>query len=141
LTKMDGKKCWDIRNTGPPLQNSKASPLIIIPTDRLTKFTFPNYLKSKKLVRIFEQKFPEITVSQVWLIWKSSTESEFQAWHQDKVGLQTKTIMVNVGSAAGDPVVNYNPEFGEDSNCIDLNNYRGSEKLVFNFVMEGGRKK
>ena len=49
MTMMDEKKCWDLRNTGPPLQNSKVSPLIIIPTDRLTKFTFPNYLKSKSL--------------------------------------------------------------------------------------------
>ena len=88
---------------------------------------FPKLPLIKNLVRIFEAKFPEITVAQVWLIRKSSTESGFQAWHQDKVGLQTKTIVVNLGSAAGDPLVSYNPEFGKDSNCIDLDNL-GSQR-------------
>ena len=102
---------------------------------------FPKLPLIKNLVRIFEAKFPEITVAQVWLIRKSSTESGFQAWHQDKVGLQTKTIVVNLGSAAGDPLVSYNPEFGKDSNCIDLDNFGESEKLFYNFRMEGGKLK
>jgi hypothetical protein len=108
---------------------------------QIDKVHFPKLHEIKKLVRIFEQKFPEITVAQVWLIRKSSTESGFQAWHQDKVGLQMKTIVVNVGSAAGDPEVNYNPEFKEDSNCTDLDNYGVSETSLYNFVMKGGMKK
>jgi hypothetical protein len=37
--------------------------------------------------------------------------------------------------------VNYNPEFGENSNCTDLDNYGVSETSLYNFVLEGGRKK
>jgi hypothetical protein len=108
---------------------------------QIEKEHFHKLPEIEKLVKIFEEKFEDITVAQVWLIRKSSTESGFQGWHQDKVGLQTKTIVVNVGSAAGDPDVNYNPEFGENSNCTELNNTAGAETSLYKFVLEGGRKK
>ena len=47
--------------------------------------------------------------------------------------MQTKTIVVNLGSAASNPLVSYNPEFGKDSNCIDLDNFGESEKSFYNF--------
>ena len=79
---------------------------------QINKSHFHNLPLIQKLVHIFEGKFKKLSIEQVWLIRKCSTESEFQGWHQDKVGHQTKTIVVNLGSSAGDPDYNHNPEFG-----------------------------
>jgi hypothetical protein len=46
---------------------------------------------------MFVDKFPYLTVAQVWLIRKSKEEDGFQGWHQDKVGKITRPIMVNLG--------------------------------------------
>ena len=110
---------------------------------QIDQIHFDKLPQIKKHVKMFEDKFPDITVFQVWLIQKSGTESGFQAWHQDKVGLQTKTIVVNLGSASGDTEMNYQPEFGEDSNCIDLEpgHYLGQETSYYSVVTDGGKLK
>ena len=118
-------------------------PINLDSNKQIDQIHFDKMPQIKRLVKMFEDKFPDITVFQVWLIRKSGTESGFQAWHQDKVGLQTKTIVVNLGSASGDTEMNYQPEFGEDSNCIDLEpgHYLGNETSYYSVVTDGGKMK
>jgi hypothetical protein len=80
---------------------------------------------------MFEVKFKELSVEQVWLIRKCSTESGFQVWHQDKIGYQTKTIVVNPGLSAGDSDYNHNPKFGKGKSCFELDNYGDSEQSYY----------
>jgi hypothetical protein len=60
------------------------------------------FLKKKKLVPLiqelvnqFQETFCHLTITQVWLLWKSKFGSGFQGWHQDKLTGITNTIMVN----------------------------------------------
>ena len=52
------------------------------------------------LVTYFQLVFPHLTIDNVWLIKKESSDDGFQCWHQDfKLGNTiTTTIVVNVGS-------------------------------------------
>ncbi len=54
--------------------------------------------------------------------------------------MQTKTIVLNLGSAVGDPEVTSNLEFGKDSNCIDLENYRAESEIFIVQLQTGGRE-
>ena len=51
--------------------------------------------------------------------------------------------MVNLGSVAGNMGMKYNPEFWEDSNCIDLEpgHYLGNETSYYSVVTDGGKMK
>ena len=86
---------------------------------------------------MFEGKFNELSIEHMWLIWKCSTESGFQGWHQDKVGYQTKTIVVNLGLSAGNPDYNHNPEFGKGKPCFKLDKYEDSEQSYYSYCMDG----
>mgnify|MGYP006201204293 FL=1 len=108
---------------------------------QINKEHFPNLPLIQNLVDMFEKKFAELSVHQVWLIRKCSTESGFQGWHQDKVGHQTKTIVVNLGSSAGNPDYNHNPEFGKGKPCYELDNYGDSEQSHYSYRMAGAIKK
>ena len=50
---------------------------------QINKSHFHNLPLIQQLVHIFEGKFKELSIEQVWLIRKCSTESGFQGWHQE----------------------------------------------------------
>jgi hypothetical protein len=56
----------------------------------------------QELVNRFQDIFCHLTITQVWLLWKSKSSNGFQGWHQDKLTGITNTIMVNLGGSDDD---------------------------------------
>jgi hypothetical protein len=71
----------------------------------------------QELVNQFQEIFCHLTITQVWLLWKSKSGDGFQGWHQDKLTGITNTIVVNLGGSDDD---NNNEE--EDMGKSNTNN-------------------
>ncbi len=56
----------------------------------------------QELVNRFQEIFCHLTITQVWLLWKSKSGNGFQGWHQDKLTGITNTIVVNLGGGNDD---------------------------------------
>jgi hypothetical protein len=65
----------------------------------------------------FQEIFCHLTITQVWLLWKSKSGNGFQGWHQDKLTGMSNTIVVNLGGSNDDN--NYEEE---DMGKSDANN-------------------
>ncbi len=56
----------------------------------------------RELVNQFQEIFCHLTITQVWLLWKSKSGDGFQGRHQDKLTGITNTIVVNLGGSDDD---------------------------------------
>ncbi len=56
----------------------------------------------QELVNQFQEIFCHLTITQVWLLWKSKSGNRFQGWHQDKLTGISNTILVNLGGSNDD---------------------------------------
>jgi hypothetical protein len=56
----------------------------------------------QELVNQFQKIFCHLTITQVWLLWKSKSGNGFQGWHQDKLTGITNTIVVILGGSDDD---------------------------------------
>ncbi len=71
----------------------------------------------QELVNQFQEIFCHLTITQVWLLWKSKSGNGFQGWHQNKLTGISNTIVVNLGGSNDDN--NYEEE---DMGKSDANN-------------------
>ncbi len=53
----------------------------------------------QELMNQFQEIFCDLTVTQVWLLWKRKSGNGFQGWHQEKLTGITNTIVVNLGGS------------------------------------------
>jgi hypothetical protein len=53
----------------------------------------------QELVHRFQEIFCNLTITHVWLLWKSKSGDGIQGWHQDKLTGITNTIVVNLGGS------------------------------------------
>jgi hypothetical protein len=71
----------------------------------------------QELVNRFQEIFCHLTITQVWLLWKSKSGDVFQGWHQDKLTGISNTIVVKLEGSNDD-----NNNEVEDMGKSDTNN-------------------
>jgi hypothetical protein len=84
----------------------------------------------------FQEIFCHLTITHVWLLWKSKSGDGFQGWHQDKLMGITNTIVVNLGDS-DDMSNEVDDETGQQKTLMHNNNIQQSEGVNISGNKEG----
>jgi hypothetical protein len=88
-------------------------------------------------VHQFQEIFCHLTITHVWLLWKSKLDDGLQGWHWDKLTGTTNTIVVNLGGIK-DITKDEDGKMGQKNTLLDNNkiqqnvgvNYSGNNKGI-----------
>jgi hypothetical protein len=90
----------------------------------------------QELVHRFQEIFCHLTITHVWLLWKSKLGDGFQGWHQDKLTGITNTIVVNLGGS-NDNSNNQENKMGQINALLDNNKIQQNVGANFSGNKEG----